>query len=265
MRAILLLLMSLLVLPVSALSNEAISAAREPGVSWVHYLLSAGPGDRNPVGEVTTPNPTVSNAARPYNEAVLPEAPIWDSPVQLQEVFERVRDERFLATPQTPTVYRRSTWLFPDDGCYARASLAINNIVRWNFAAPKKVFVFGNLNARTPNTRSGRVTWWYHVAPIVTVQNQKYVLDPAINPNHPLPLREWLGTMSTDASTLRVSICGSGAYSPFDLCDQTSDQSTPLALRDQYSFLERERERITSLGRNADQELGDQPPWRSRP
>jgi len=262
MKSIVYLILAFLIgAPSAQAEQSSLSAVRDPGVSYEHYMYRV---DRTPMGDVTPSAASPSSAAIPYREADLPDVTIWNSPVQLQELFERMRDERFLTSPQLPMNYRRSTWLYPDDGCFARAALAIANLARWQAPVPKKVYVFGNLLASTPNTRSGQVSWWYHVAPIVSVRDQKFVLDPAINPHRPLTLREWLGTMATDVSALRVSICSSASYGPRGLCEPRTNETEQLGLRDQRGFLESERLRITSLGRNPDQELGNQPPWRVR-
>ncbi len=156
---------------------------------------------------------------------------------------------------------RRSSWLYPDDGCFARASLAILNLSKWNVAVPKKVFVFGDLRVETKNSPSGFVTWWYHVAPLVEVNGEKFVLDPAIEPSRPLPLGDWLARQSANPDALEVAVCGSGSYTPYDECFKETDGEETSALSEQGYYLDAEWERLQRLGRNPVEELGDLPPW----
>ena len=175
--------------------------------------------------------------------------------------FKKLRDVRWLTTEDHPDFLRRSSWLYPDDGCFARAALVIMNLSHWKIPVPNKIFVFGDLEVKTPNSQSGSVSWWYHVAPIVTVNGQKYVLDPAIEPLRPLKLEEWLSKMSSDVSTLEVSICQSGSYMPSDFCDKVTDGSEATAAQDQISYLGDEWSRLELLRRDPTADLGDTPPW----
>ncbi|MBA2405575.1 MAG: hypothetical protein H0V66_12435 [Bdellovibrionales bacterium] len=183
-----------------------------------------------------------------YDETKLPEATSWTSIAVMQKRFEEMRDFRFLSSRRNPDVLRRASWNYPDDGCYARASLAMRNIFRWFIPMPNKVFVFGNLRVKTDNSPRGVVGWWYHVAPIVQVNGIKYVLDPAIEKSKPLPLKEWLARMGTPEK-IKVAICGSGTYSPGDNCDKESDGLELRAERAQMSYLEQEWSRMVRLGR----------------
>lgn len=121
--------------------------------------------------------------------------------------------------------------------------------------------MFGNLTVRTANAPSGSVSWWYHVAPIVQVNGQKYVLDPAIEPHGPLKLEDWLARMDTNINRLEVAVCSSGSYSPVDSCDHVSDGVEPVAMGDQQEFLSLEWTRQIELGRNPLDVLGPNPPW----
>jgi len=160
-----------------------------------------------------------------------------------------------------PMFPRRSSWLYPDDGCYARAQLINRNLLQWMSTAPKKIFVFGDLNVKTANSPYGEVTWWYHVAPIVQVQGVKFVLDPSVDPIRPLKLEEWLSAMAANPGELEVAVCGSGSYTPLDSCDKEANDKEPEAERDQAFFLSPEWERVENLGRDPEKELGDDPPW----
>src|SRR5687768_13722043 len=82
-------------------------------------------------------------SARKYSEAVLPEATPWASHEIMQERFENIRDKRFLTLSSEPDFPRRISWLYPKDGCFARASLFNRNAVRLFIPIPKKVLALG--------------------------------------------------------------------------------------------------------------------------
>lgn len=203
---------------------------------------------------------TPIGSARLYNEETLPKAIAWKSIADMQERFEKIRDERFLTMADEPDFPRRISWLYPKDGCFARASLFNRNAFRLFIPVPNKVFAFGNLRVKTPNSSRGVVGWWYHVAPIVQVGAEKYVLDPAIEPERPLLLREWIERMG-NPKRIKVSICGSGAYSPGDNCHKESDGMELRAERTQKHYLALEERELKRMGRNPEAELGDAPPW----
>lgn len=233
------------------------SARREPGVSYlksVHRMLQW----RSPLN---LPDQSAYSAAQPFKGATLPAATQWASLAEMQKQFANVRDVRWLTTNDRPGFLRRSSWLYPDDGCFARAGLAIMNLHKWKQAMPSKVFVFGDLEVRTKNSPSGSVSWWYHVAPLVEVAGQKYVLDPAIEPQKPLKLEEWLATMSNRPDDLQVAVCHSGTYSPMDPCNHDSDGLELSAQNDQISYLLSEWSRLEDLNRDPVKELGEMPPW----
>lgn len=160
-----------------------------------------------------------------FSTAELPRATGWKQEA-LQERFVYMRDVRFLHDSDGDL--RRSSWMYPDDGCYARAALAMRNLFKLYAPLPSKVFAFGNLKVVKKNSTRGAVYWWYHFAPIVQI---------------------------------KVSICGSGTYSPGDRCDRESDGPELRAERAQLSYLREEEKRLLRLGRETTTELGDTPPW----
>lgn len=173
----------------------------------------------------------------------------------LQHIFEHTRDRKLLKDSQRRS--RRLTWLFPDNGCYARAELMNSEAERMGQVVPVKVFAFGDLVVETPFHPYGEVTWWYHVAPVLRVGIQVYVLDPAMESRRPLTIEEWAQRMT---NTVEISVCSAHSYDPDSLCAQSTDQSKQ-AVQDEAFFLEQEWNRLLSLGRNPEDELGDRPPW----
>lgn len=238
------------------------SARRAPGESYRAYkafatLLSV-PNFTDPAGS------TPVEVAKQFGTSELPPAVQWENEEVMIQRFDEMRDHRWMNQPQRPTFPRRISWLYPDDGCFARAGLAVRNLQQWTFPAPSKVFIFGDLNVKTPYAPSGSVSWWYHVAPMVEVNGKKFVLDPSIESAKPLPLEEWLARHTDDISKIEVAVCGSGSYTPYDQCARQTDGIETVAENDQVYFLSAEWDRLVELGRNPREELGDNPPWKNQ-
>jgi hypothetical protein len=186
----------------------------------------------------------------------------WDDQAQITQAFERGRDERFISFEHKNTSFpRRSTWLYPDDGCFTRAELFKENMSKWKYPKVYKLFVFGNLKVATKNSASGSVRWWYHVVSVASLNGTLVVFDPAIEPVKSLPVEDWLATMSTDIKTLEVSLCESNTYAPSSKCANPRDRSSS-ALSDQTRYLSSEWRRLVSLSRDPEVELGATPPWK---
>jgi hypothetical protein len=232
-------------------------AHREPGVSYLNYMMQAAVLPQAAAPPLTTP----VDESKTFEQATLPAATAWESKELMLQRFQEMRDLRFMQLDSKPNFPRRISWLYPDDGCFARAQVAVRNLIRSSYAAPSKVFVFGDLNVSTVNSPYGTVNWWYHVAPIVEVDGEKFVLDPAIEPSRPLPLAEWLGKMNPEPGKLSVAICQSGSYHPYDDCARVNDGDEAQAQSEQEWFLDSEWSRLVELNRDPEKELGDSPPW----
>lgn len=177
--------------------------------------------------------------ARVSPDEALPQEQRW-SAGELQRRFETLRDFPIVDGKWTPS------WRYPEDGCFARASMANKTAFQHFFPLPGKVFAFGNLTVEAPASPRGRVSWWYHVAPVVEVAGEKFVLDPAIEYARPLTLTEWLSRMG-DPGKIRVSFCGSGTYVPGDGCEEESDGLEQKALLTQRRYLKLEAPRRDGL------------------
>ena len=78
-------------------------------------------------------------------------------------------------------------FLFPDDGCYARAHEMVRLMRLQNIEA-EKIWIFAsgdnNLKPATANHPDCKVGWWYHVAPTLQVTTssgtEKRVIDPSL-------------------------------------------------------------------------------------
>lgn len=239
--------------------SRFMSAAREPGESYkVHFddwkksLLYSGPPESEKI--------LVIDSAQPYSEMILKRIIEWPSIERIEDGFRFLRNARFLIEPGHSDFPRRSTWLYPDDGCFARADLARSNLEQNGFNSTNKIFVFGDLKVHSENSFSGEVSWWYHVAPIVNWKGKHFVFDPAVFPSAPILLSEWLKKMSDDPSILTLAICSAKAYNPGSFCNQPDDEAE-LAVHDQLIYLNPEWARQVLLGREPEKVLGNSPPW----
>lgn len=187
-------------------------------------------------------------------------SPLWTE-AQINEVFVLLRDHRFLKMSSSNKFLRRSTWLYPDDGCFARAELLITNGLQFGFPKMDKIFSFGNLTVSTNNSPSGEVNWWYHVVPIVRTVDKVFVLDPALDPTRALLAQEWLDLQGDKLELVKVAVCNGDTYEPFSSCLKEDKSSANQSLIDQLDFLDLEWSRLLELNRNPELELGDFPPW----
>lgn len=190
------------------------------------------------------------------------EVPQVEDQETLNALFNEIRDERMLKSPQVKFL-RRATWLYPDDGCFNRAALAVQTLKKKDIA-PVKLFIFGNLKVKTPYSPDQSVSWWYHVVPSFRVGKEIYAFDPAIEAKRPLKLQEWAERMkiADRKQELKFSICPHNTYTPYDLCEEAEDPSSEELQIDANHFLRAEFDRLKSLGRDPIQDLGDLPPWR---
>jgi hypothetical protein len=196
--------------------------------------------------------------AKPMAQLKISEIPSLGSYQELVNQFQFIRDSYFVKAGYTP---RRLTWLYPDDGCYARAELAAEHLVDHQAVTPKKVFAFGELHAATNNSPNGWVEWWYHVAVVYRVDNTAYVLDPALNPHAPLTLAQWGQAIGDGKTAVNYSICSKDAFDPDSACVKPPKIDEQMAEHEQEVFLPEEWNRLLELGRDPEKELGNQPPW----
>lgn len=218
-------------------------------------------------------SPTPYSTKTDFLSLASDQVPVWKDKKSLEFAFRMVRDKRFLIHSSNKKFERRLTWLYPDDGCYARAEMMSELLTKAGYERPYKIFIFGNLHADTDNTPDGYVEWWYHVAPIVKVDSVVYVFDPSLDYYRPLPLVEWVkridssfnGEFSTHDYDLKFAICDEFSYSPDESCMREDLSAKPSyssdALRSLQTFLPYEWSRQTILNRNPKDVLGDKPLW----
>lgn len=225
-------------------------------------------------GEIPANSADVSKVAVSMDAAVLDNIPVWSNDSAITEGFTKVRDTAFISwTYNNASFPRRSTWLYPDDGCFARAELMVLNLETWEYSSVAKIFVFGNLQVTSANAAkeadgtTKTVKWWYHVAPILKSADEGIlVFDPAIQPSSPVSLASWLNSMGWNDgadTSFYFNICPAHTYIPQSVCDfaapGTGDYDSTLETQKYY--LSFEWNRLVSLGRDPQRELGDYPPW----
>jgi len=125
------------------------------------------------------------------------------------------------------------------------------------------MYAFGNLEASTKNTKTGFVSWWYHVAITYRVGTSVYIFDPAINSKVPLTLYEWHKAIGGKKTSIQYSVCSAESFDPTSPCDPSSAISRTSAVSIQIEYLNYEWGRLRELHRDPVAELGEKPPWRN--
>jgi len=194
--------------------------------------------------------------------------PSWDvSPSDFDGFFDSARFDRYLEWDEQPEFKRRSTWLYPDNGCWYRAEIYVTLIVDFmtakfpgkKFATPKKHFAFGDLAAKSSSIRGGIVRWGWHVAPLIRLNDGKlYVMDPALN-GDAVHKEGWYKLMMSepDAKITGFVTCDTETYKTENSCfnaKQVDPQSLGCEIQ---GFLATEWERQIHLGRDPKIVLGD--------
>lgn len=209
--------------------------------------------------EIQSRSTSPERLRKPLNQLNIQDIPDVGSYPDLEREFKHVRDGRFIANAEP--FARRLTWMYPDDGCYARAEMAALELAKDNFTTPKKIFVFGNLKALTRNSPDGAVEWWYHVAVTYRVGNEAYVFDPAIDPSKPVTLLEWNKAVGGERELIQYTVCSEKTFDPNSDCLNPRGVSAHEALEQQMEFLTPEWDRLLELNRDPEKELGNEPPW----
>jgi hypothetical protein len=195
--------------------------------------------------------------------------PVW-SDADIAAQFAATRDRRYMTTASNPGFQRRISWMYPNDGCFARAEQVDVLVAQAGKTRPYKLFAMGDLRVYTSNSPTGMVTWGWHTVPVVkNTAGQVIVMDAALSPCRPLPWKEWLGLMVNSLSELNDPINGYGvglgdsnAYFPSSLVSGEPSHSAE-SLNDQTQrFLDEEwRRQQTDMGRDPTVVLGASPPW----
>jgi hypothetical protein len=115
---------------------------------------------------------------------------------QAQAMYDLVNAQSCPTNMSVPTCI---PFLFPDDGCWARA----NEMCRLMTAAgitAGKFWIYGSLSVNTVNSPACNVQWIYHVAPFLLVDSGsgtiQTVIDPSLFPG-PVSVSDWISIMQT--------------------------------------------------------------------
>ena len=96
-------------------------------------------------------------------------------------------------------------FLYPDDGCWARAHEMCRLMIAAS-ATPRKMWIVGSLHVLTKNHPNCEVYWNWHVAPTLCVRKywfwaQTMVIDPALF-DAPVPTAAWKGVQGDPNAAL---------------------------------------------------------------
>lgn len=201
-------------------------------------------------------------AARSYADLNYKDLYRFDSYDELNYAFKTIRNARYLQDPQFSNLKRRSSWMYPDDGCWIRAELMAYNSEHLLKLKLNKVFIFGTLRTKTAFHPNKTVRWWYHVALIAKVNNQPYIIDPSIENKRPLTLEEWMIRQNSDLNAPRLSICKAHTYNESSSCRSPEPRPFKAVKKSLSRYLKYERSRLEQMGFNSHALLGKNPPWR---
>jgi hypothetical protein len=146
--------------------------------------------------------------------------PVWSGSLSELHAFNRQAwAVRPYNNPNPGNFNRRAPWLYPADGCYAKAAHISSEAAKRGLRKPGKVFAFGNLSFRSPYASNGRIAYWsYHVAAAYQIEGQALILDPTINSQEALTLNQWLSQIARIPEKIRVRFCDAASYSPSSPC-----------------------------------------------
>ena len=217
--------------------------------------------------------PLVSEVRKTVATLSFANVPTW-SDADILAQFVATRDNRYLRSAQRPTFLRRIPWMFPEDGCYARAEQVNAQVARAGKVKPHKLFAFGHyLRPWAEHSFEERQTWDYHVVPVVkNSSGEPIVFDAGLSPCRPLPWKEWLALLVDDLSELDnlaggwgVALGDANAYYPNSLATgEPSHEAESIQQLTEPGFLnllDWEWLRQEELGRDPYAWLGSSPPW----
>lgn len=227
----------------------------------------------------------VPGTAGEHNEAVLPaECVLHDGPrsfadsageelrdaacvprwtaQQLRQGFAAIRDERWLFAEARPDFARRIPWLSALTGCEQRAVTANYQLTRAGLPTPWFMRAWAKRGktflVQTANEPDGDVNWSGHVAPVVRVDGELFVLDPALDPRAPLPVQAWLRLFST-VEIRDVALCRDHENGTECLDAAPAPQRDPRQLIADVLDFEWNAQEL--LGHDPTRSLGACPPW----
>ena len=187
---------------------------------------------------------TAHRAAGKFENLKLSELPVWTKD-ELRTRFKELRDKKFLSFEGED---RRIPWLYARDGCHTRSTLFIEEAERLGYTKPKKVFMFGSIEMKGAIIPYGSVEPWFHAAPIVQVDGEAIVLDPAVSFSRPLTLENWIGLIAKDRSKTIYSICEPDTYMQTSSCYNPTPIDRERLTQETQLYLKFERNILRNIG-----------------
>jgi hypothetical protein len=163
--------------------------------------------------EIIDVRPLPEGVREPPLPSATPPLPEDDpvSPDRAQEMFDLMN--AISCDPITPTA-PCLTFLYPNDGCYARAHKMCHLMSEEYEEDPEKIWIYASawpsssLNVQTANHPDCEITWRYHVAPTLEVNTdsgiQKWVIDPSLF-TRAVTENEWRNRHDDSGATLEYS------------------------------------------------------------
>lgn len=212
--------------PIIALGSDlALSQERNQSEHWEQSLA------KNGILQIEATSPNVM--------------PTWPLTIEELAAFAAEAAQiRMHSNPNPGNFMRRGPWLYPANGCYAKAA-HVSNLTKQNgLPQPGKIYAYGNLEFNSPYAKNGRRVYWrYHMAAAYVFNGQVLVVDPGMSAT-PITQEEWLHLISPTPQTIRVKYCDARNYSPLATCVGGSGNGANLnhvrgILRDEWSNLNR--------------------------
>lgn len=151
---------------------------------------------------------------------------------------------RLHQNPNPGNFLRRGPWLYPANGCYAKAAHVSFLAKQKGLPQPGKIYAYGDLEFDSPYAKNGRRVYWrYHMAAAYVVDAQVFIVDPGMSETV-LTQQEWLNLISPSPYNVRVKYCDQNSYSPLSSCVGGRGNGANLShvrgiLRDEWSNLRR--------------------------
>lgn len=212
------------VFPVIALgSDQALSQERLPQEHWQPSLASDG------IINIKATSPNVM--------------PTWPLTIEELNAFATEAAQiRMHNNPNSGNFMRRGPWLYPNNGCYAKAAHVSALALQKGFQQPGKIYAYGNLEFNSPYAKNGRRVYWrYHMAAAYVFNGEVMVIDPGIS-SSPMTQEQWFSHISPLPNSVRPKYCDVRNYSPLATCVGGRGNGANLnhvrgILRDEWSNL----------------------------
>lgn len=138
------------------------------------------------------------------------------SPAQAQQMFDLAAQQ---TCPTNASMLSCIPFLYPDDGCWARAHEMCRLFILHG-VTPLKIWLHGQLRVATANSPFCSVQWRYHVAPLLGVTtasaSEQWVIDPALF-SGPVPLHQWIAVQQTSVPPSTQETTDAAVYLPATL------------------------------------------------